>query len=51
MKKKVRSDYNPGEEDKDNPIFTEEVTKWSPDLGFSYDAEEACRKILYHRVQ
>ena len=50
-KNKVRSDYDLENEGEDNPKFMEEVTKWSPELSFSYDAEEACRKIWYHRMQ
>ena len=50
-KKEVKSDYVPEDEEDDNPQFMKAVTEWSGDLDFSYDAEEACTKILLHRMR
>jgi len=49
-RKDVGSEYDPDEEEDDNPKFMEEVEKHSPDLDFSYDVDEAIVKIRFQRM-
>jgi hypothetical protein len=50
-RKEVLSDYIAEDEEDDSQLFMAAVKTWGQDPDFVYDAEEACPKIMLHRMQ